>query len=84
MCFIREGYLYSGDIGEAICSLTCKETLQNLENFNQENCQLFVKIGGILTKSLLDEYCKEYKMHEDENSKEFYEELVQPFKKHYH
>ncbi|AKL84603.1 hypothetical protein D068_cds19240 [Bacillus atrophaeus UCMB-5137] len=37
-----------------------------------------------MTKSLLDEYCKEYKMHEDENSKEFYEGLVQPFKKHHH
>lgn len=74
----------SGDIGEAVYSLTCRATLENIEDFNLSYftgkltafCNERYDFDEKKARKELKEYWKEYDMHEVEDSKEIYDGIL--------
>lgn len=74
----------SGDIGEAVYSLTCAATLENIKDFDLSYftgkltafCNERWDFDDAKAKKELKEYWKEYDMHEIDDSKEIYDEIM--------
>ncbi|AZV43632.1 hypothetical protein BAOM_3023 [Peribacillus asahii] len=74
----------SGDIGEAVYSLTCAATLDNIKDFNLSYftkklsafCEDRWDFDEKLAKKELKEYWEEYEMSQIEDSKEIYDGII--------
>lgn len=75
----------SGDIGEAVYTLTCEATLENINDFDLDYftgkltafCEERWDFDSGLALKELDEYWKEYEMDESEDGKEIYDSIVE-------
>lgn len=73
----------SGDIGEAVYSLTCPATLKNIKRFDLSYftgklsafCESKYNFNEQLAKSQLNDYWNEYDLHELEDGKEIYDKI---------
>lgn len=78
----------SGDIGEAVYCLTCRATLRNIEEFDLSYftgkltafCNERYDFDEKTAKKDLKEFWKEYDMHEIDDSKEIYNEILSVIK----
>lgn len=74
----------SGDIGEAVYTLTCAATLENIKDFNlgyftgklSAFCEERWDFDDKKAKEELEEYWDEYDMHEIEDSKEIFDGIT--------
>lgn len=73
----------SGDIGEAVYTLTCPATLENIKGFNlsyftgklRAFCESKYKFNEQLAKKQLRDYWKEYDLNKLEDGKEIYDRI---------